>query len=79
MGRAEFAVAPRLDPQDDAVEVYLPRGRWVHLWAGEEYGSSERGVYETVRAPIGEPAIFYEEDSDVGRKFRGELGCEGLL
>ena len=76
---AEFMVAPVLDPQEDAVEVYLPRGRWVHLWTGEEYGSSERGVYETVRAPIGEPAIFYEEDSDVGRKFREELGRQGLL
>ncbi|MDQ5812886.1 MAG: alpha-glucosidase, partial [Actinomycetota bacterium] len=76
---AEFMVAPVLDPGEDAVEVYLPRGRWVHLWTGEEYGSSERGVYETVRAPIGEPAIFYEEDSDVGRKFREKLGRQGLL
>ncbi len=76
---AEFMVAPVLNPQEDAVEVYLPRGRWVHLWTGEEYGSSERGVYETVRAPIGEPAIFYEEDSEVGRKFREELGRQGLL
>jgi sulfoquinovosidase len=76
---AEFMVAPVLDPGEDSVEVYLPRGRWVHLWTGEEYGSSERGVYETVRAPIGEPAVFYKKNSDVGRKFREELGRQGLL
>ena len=73
----QFTVAPVLDPGEDTVEVYLPRGRWVHLWTGEEYGSSERGVYETVRAPIGEQAVFYREDSDVGRKFREELGRGG--
>ncbi len=72
-------VAPVLDLGEDTVEVYLPRGRWVHLWSGEEYGSSERGVYETVRAPIGEPAIFYKENSDVGQKFGEELGRQGLL
>jgi alpha-glucosidase len=76
---AEFMVAPVLDPQEDAVEVYLPRGRWVHLWTGEEYGSSERGVYATLRAPIGEPAVFYKENSDAGREFREELGRQGLL
>jgi alpha-glucosidase len=63
-------VAPVLDPGEEMVEVYLPKGRWVHLWTSEEYGSSEGGAYETVRAPIGEPAVFYEEGSDVGRWFR---------
>ena len=46
---------------------------------GEEYGSSERGVYETVRAPLGEPAVFYKEGSEAGREFRGELDRRGLL
>jgi alpha-glucosidase len=60
-------VAPVLDPGEEMVEVYLPAGRWVHLWSGRKYGSLDNGVYETVRAPIGEPAVFYEEGSDVGR------------
>ena len=63
-------VAPVLDPGEEMVEVYLPAGRWVHLWSGRKYGSLDKGVYETVRAPIGEPAVFYEERSDVGRWFR---------
>ena len=28
-------VAPVLDPGTDIVEVYLPAGKWVHLWTGE--------------------------------------------
>src|SRR5215216_2625109 len=63
-------VAPVLDPGEEMIEVYLPAGRWVHLWSGRKYGSLDKGVYETVRAPIGEPAVFYEESSDVGRWFR---------
>jgi alpha-glucosidase len=66
----DLMVAPVLDPGEEKVEVYFPAGRWVHLWSGRKYGSMEEGVYETVHAPIGEPAVFYEESSDVGRWFR---------
>jgi alpha-glucosidase len=76
---SELMVAPVLDPGEDAVEVYLPAGRWVHLWSGEEYGSLEEGVYETVRAPVGEPAVFYKEGSEAGRRFREELEQQDLL
>jgi sulfoquinovosidase len=69
----ELMVAPVLDPGRDNVEIYLPAGKWVHLWTGERYGSSQRGVYETVPAPIGEPAVFYKEDSAEGIRFREEL------
>ncbi|MGH3147717.1 MAG: TIM-barrel domain-containing protein, partial [Rubrobacter sp.] len=74
----ELMVAPVLDPGKDTVEVYLPAGRWVHLWTGEVHGSLERGVHETVRAPIGEPAVFYKEGSEAGRRFREELEERGL-
>ena len=63
-------VAPVLDRGEETVEVYFPAGRWVHLWSDRKYGSLDEGVYETVRAPIGEPAVFYEESSDAGRWFR---------
>ena len=59
--------------------VYLPAGRWVHLWSGKEYGSAEEGVYETVPAPIGEPAVFYKEGSEAGRHMTVELEERGLL
>ena len=76
---AELMVAPVLDPDRDAIDVYFPAGAWVHLWTGSRYGSSQRGVYETVQAPLGEPAVFYKEDSEEGTRFREELGRRGLL
>jgi alpha-glucosidase len=76
---AGFMVAPVLDPDTDTVEVYLPAGRWVHLWTGETHGSSGRGVYETVSAPIGEPAVFYGEGFGEGVRFRQEILSRGLL
>ncbi len=76
---AELMVAPVLDPDTDTVEVYLPAGGWVHLWTGETHGSPGRGVYETVSAPIGEPAVFYREDSAEGIRFSEELRRRGLL
>ncbi|MBA3637640.1 MAG: alpha-glucosidase, partial [Rubrobacteraceae bacterium] len=76
---SEFMVAPVLDPGADTVKVYLPEGEWVHLWTGRRYGSPQRGVYETIQAPIGEPAVFYEEDSEIGTRFREELERRGLL
>jgi alpha-glucosidase len=75
----ELMVAPVLDPDRDAVDVYFPAGAWVHLWTGSRYGSSQRGVYETVPAPLGEPAVFYNEGSEGGARFREELGRRGLL
>jgi sulfoquinovosidase len=76
---AGLMVAPVLDPGTDTVEVYLPAGGWVHLWTGDIYGSPDRGVYERVSAPIGEPAVFFKKDSAEGLGFREELRRGGLL
>ena len=75
----EFMVAPVLDPDTDSMEVYFPTGGWVHLWTGDRYGSSDRGLYETVSAPIGKPAVFYRQGSVEGIRFRDELRRRGLL
>ncbi|HEX4992380.1 MAG TPA: hypothetical protein VFV45_04050 [Rubrobacteraceae bacterium] len=64
---------------EEAVEVYLPAGRWVHLWSDKEYGSLEGGVYESVPAPVGEPTVFYKEGSEAGRHMTVELDERGLL
>jgi alpha-glucosidase (family GH31 glycosyl hydrolase) len=76
---AEFMVAPVLDPGEDTVRVYLPAERWIHLWSGRRYGSPTEGVYETVDARIGEPAVFYREGSEAGLWFGEELERQGLL
>jgi alpha-glucosidase (family GH31 glycosyl hydrolase) len=75
----ELMVAPVLDPGEDSVEIYFPTGKWVHLWTGERCGSLQRGLSETIPAPIGEPAVFYKEDSAEGTRFREELERRGLL
>ncbi len=75
----EFMVAPVLDPGERSVELYLPAGRWVHLWSGKSYGSPAAGTRVEVEAPLGKPAVFYKEGSGAGEDFRDELGREGLL
>ena len=66
---SEFMVAPVLDAGTEWVEVYLPAGRWVHLWSGEVYGSDE-GTHSMTKAPIGEPAVFYKQGSAAGKQLR---------
>lgn len=75
----DLMVAPVLDPGEEVVEVYLPAGRWVHLWSDKKYGSLEGGIYETVPAPVGEPAIFYKGGSEAGHHLTVELEERGLL
>ncbi len=59
-------------------EVYLPAGQWVHLWSGKVYGDASRGKRVTVKAPIGEPAVFYKRGSSVGATFVQNLRDEGI-
>jgi alpha-glucosidase len=42
---SELLVAPVLDPGVEKVRVYLPAGRWVHVWSDRV----------TVEAPMGRP------------------------
>jgi alpha-glucosidase len=59
-------------------EVYLPRGEWVHLWTGRVHGSVAGGRTATVKAPIGEPAVFYRRGSPVGAQLVARLRAEGI-
>lgn len=59
-------------------DVYLPAGRWVHLWTGKVYGSTTRGSDVTVKAPIGQPAVFYRQGSSVGATFVAKLKAAGI-
>ena len=74
---SEFMVAPVLDQGAEWVEVYLPAGRWTHLWSGKVYGTDD-GIHTVVKAPIGEPAVFYKEGSKAGEEFREAVGHRGL-
>jgi alpha-glucosidase len=76
---SELLVAPVLDPGRDEVEVWFPPGRWVHLWSGRVHGRDGAATRERVAAPLGSPAVFHREGSEVGERFRENLRRGGLL
>ncbi len=63
----DLLVAPVLDEGVDNWTAYLPNDNWIHLWTGEEYGCGE----VTVKAPIGQPPVFYRKDSNYRELFEG--------
>lgn len=71
----ELMVAPVLDEGERDVDVYLPHGRWVHLWSGRAYNG---GQTVTVAAPPGQPGVFYREGTAVGAQFAANLEAAGI-
>ncbi len=76
---SDILIAPVLDPEQDFLQVYLPAGRWVHLWTGRIFSSLYKGTWVTVPAPIGQPGIFYKEGSQDGINFRLKLLETGII
>lgn len=76
---SEFMAAPVLDPGVSKVRVYLPKGRWHHVWTDKVYGNDDAGTYIEVAAPMGYPAMFFKDASAAGEAFRAALANEGLL
>lgn len=60
---SEIIVAPVLDPGKTSTQVYLPTGRWTHIWSGVTYGSQNSGTTISIQAPLGKPAVFFKENS----------------
>ena len=60
-------------------EAYLPPGRWVHLWSGDVMGEAARGSSVTVKAPVGNPAVFYREGSAAGAALVASLRRSGVM
>lgn len=68
----DILAAPVWQAEQTEWEVYLPKGEWLHLWSGREYG---QGTH-TVPAPLGEPPVFYKKTSpwapllgEIGKKY----------
>ncbi len=51
----DLLVAPVVTDETTARSLYLPPGRWFHVWTGEEY---QGPVTVEVAAPIGQPPVF---------------------
>jgi len=76
----EFMIAPVLDEGAETVDVYLPEGRWIHLWSEEVYQSPAPGGWPRGGPPPrGRPGVFYPEGSEAGSVFRQNLINEGVL
>jgi alpha-glucosidase len=73
----ELLVSPVVRPHVKTWNVYLPKGKWIHLWSGKLFNG---GNYVNVDSPIGKPPVFIVESSSyaeemiknvqfVGKKF----------
>ena len=62
-----FMIAPVMRPRATQVDVYLPAGRWCHLWSQSTVGDEDRGGWYSCPAPLGAPAVFYRADAEAGR------------
>jgi alpha-glucosidase len=51
----DILVAPIVEEGATEREVYLPEGRWFHIWTGVEH---EGPSHIVVQAPIGAPPVF---------------------
>lgn len=61
----DMLVAPVYLAERIQWEVYLPKGEWIHLWTGEEYGKGSH----TVCAMLGDTPVFYRKDSEYASLF----------
>ena len=65
----DLLIAPVFKPDIESWEVYLPEDDWIHLWSGEKHKSGTTFV----KAPIGEPPVFYRERSEYRTLFQNIL------
>ncbi len=76
---SEFLIRPVVDPGVTRVMVYLPAGQWVHLFNQQLYGNEETGGWVEADAPVGKPAVFYRQGSDVGEQLTNRLKIRDVL
>lgn len=66
---SDFLVAPVLDQGSEKVRLYLPSGRWKHLWSGQEVVvEGPNGLWGVCVAPMGYPPLFYLSTSAWGEQ-----------
>jgi alpha-glucosidase len=76
---SDFLVAPVTNKYDAHVRLYLPQGRWVHIWSNEIFGNETSGEWIDIDAPIGKPAVFYQIGSTAGPAFQSNLRSLGVF
>ena len=61
----DLLVAPVIKPLRKTWKVYLPDDDWVHLWTGENF----TGGWHRIKAPLGQPPVYYREGSQFSEIF----------
>ncbi|MEJ5273704.1 MAG: alpha-glucosidase, partial [Spirochaetota bacterium] len=56
----DLLVAPVIKEKTNKIKVYLPQGKWIHVWSKKVF---EGKSYIEVDAPLGKPAVFIREGS----------------
>lgn len=74
-----FMVCPVLEPHVEEVSCHLPKGKWTHLWTGNEYECPGAGSNVSVPAPLGYPALFYQSGAPEAAMFRERLSALGVM
>ena len=55
----DLLIAPVVEPGADVRSLWLPEGDWIHLWSGDAF----TGGNVQVKAPLGQPPVFYRGGS----------------
>jgi alpha-glucosidase len=61
-------VAPIIEEKATAIDVWLPSGKWTHLFTKETLS----GGWHRINAPIGQPAVFVKSET-AWTEFLGKL------
>ena len=63
----DLFVAPVIRRGAKSRSVFLPEGEWVHFWTGKR---CRGGRTHRVKAPLGQPPVFYRAESKYADVFR---------
>ena len=61
----DLLAAPVVEPGAQTRSLWLPEGNWIHLWSGEAF----TGGNVQVKAPLGQPPVFYRAGSSFAPLF----------
>ncbi len=61
----DLLAAPVVEPGAQTRSLWLPEGNWIHLWSGEAFTGGD----VQVKAPLGQPPVFYRAGSSFAPLF----------
>jgi len=75
----DLLVAPALGPGVQRVRVWLPSGRWRHVWMDTLHEAPAAGAWQWLDAPVGQPAVLARAGCPTGEALRDALAASDDL